>query len=105
MIGPRYYKDPGAKESSARDTEGHGTQIASTAAGRSAIGVSFFGLAPGYARGVVPSARIAMYKVCGAYGYLESTILSGFDDAIADGVDISPFRSSLQVHQITLVIR
>lgn len=28
-----------------------------------------------------------MYKVCSAYGCPESSILSGFDDAIADGVD------------------
>ena len=84
MIGARYYKDM----TSARDTSGHGTHTASTAAGRRVKGVSFFGIAQGYAKGAVPSARIAVYKVCDVNGCSESSILAGFDDAIADGVDI-----------------
>lgn len=49
---------------------------------------SYLGLASGTARGGVPNARIAVYKVCWASGCYSSDILAAFDDAIADGVDI-----------------
>ncbi|KAJ8635484.1 hypothetical protein MRB53_009751 [Persea americana] len=88
VIGARYYKGHGENVTSARDTDGHGTHTASTAAGRRVKGVSFFGIAQGYARGAVPSARIAVYKVCHENLCFDSSILAGFDDAIADGVDI-----------------
>lgn len=51
-------------------------------------GASYFGLAEGAARGGVPNARIAMYKVCWSYGCSSADILAAYDDAIADGVDI-----------------
>ncbi|RWR75991.1 subtilisin-like protein protease SBT4.3 isoform X1 [Cinnamomum micranthum f. kanehirae] len=88
VIGARYYKFPEEDITSARDTDGHGTHTASTAAGRRVKGTSFFGIAQGSARGAVPSARIAVYKVCGEMSCSDSSILAGFDDAIADGVDI-----------------
>lgn len=46
------------------------------------------GLANGTARGGVPSARIAVYKVCWSDGCSDADILAAFDEAIADGVDI-----------------
>lgn len=49
---------------------------------------SLYGFAYGTARGGVPSARIAVYKVCWADGCHGADILAAFDDAIADGVDI-----------------
>lgn len=67
---------------------GHGSHTASTAAGNHAKDVSFYGLAEGTARGGVPSARIAAYKVCEPDGCFSHSILAAFDDAIADGVDI-----------------
>lgn len=67
--------------------DGHGTHTASTAAGSFVKGANFYGLAKGNARGGVPSARIAAYKVC-ASSCEEHSILAAFDDAIADGVDI-----------------
>ncbi|KMT05160.1 hypothetical protein BVRB_7g173080 [Beta vulgaris subsp. vulgaris] len=73
---------------SARDTLGHGTHTASTAAGRIVDHASFYGVAEGSARGAVPSARIAAYKVCGGSSCQESDVLAGFDEAIADGVDL-----------------
>lgn len=49
---------------------------------------SLYGFAYGTARGGVPAARIAVYKVCWSDGCYDSDVLAGFDDAIADGVDI-----------------
>ncbi|KAJ6670662.1 SUBTILISIN-LIKE PROTEASE SBT4.5 [Salix viminalis] len=83
IIGARRYSF-----SSARDDLGHGSHTASTAAGNIVKKASFYGLAQGTARGGVPSARISAYKVCGPASCQSSDILSAFDDAIADGVDI-----------------
>ncbi|KAL4385701.1 hypothetical protein GQ457_15G028770 [Hibiscus cannabinus] len=82
LIGARFYVTD-----SVRDTEGHGSHTASTAAGNHVGNASFYGLAEGTARGGVPSARIAAYKVCSG-GCTADNILAGFDDAIADGVDV-----------------
>ena len=46
------------------------------------------GLGSGTARGGVPSARLAVYKICWSDGCSDADILAAFDDAIADGVDI-----------------
>lgn len=74
---------------SARDEEGHGSHTASTAAGNAVPSASFYGLAQGTARGGVPSARVAAYKVCiKNVGCSDVDVLAAFDDAIADGVDI-----------------
>ncbi|KAF9598279.1 hypothetical protein IFM89_026398, partial [Coptis chinensis] len=92
IIGARFYKGDqdfhSEEERSPRDFEGHGTHTASTAAGREVKNVSYYGFAEGTARGAVPSARIAVYKVCWKKNCLEHDILAAFDDAIADGVDI-----------------
>ncbi|KAJ8478821.1 hypothetical protein OPV22_022548 [Ensete ventricosum] len=40
------------------------------------------------ARGAVPSARLAVYKVCWPAGCASEDLLAAFDHAIADGVDI-----------------
>ncbi|TYI12650.1 hypothetical protein ES332_A08G002600v1 [Gossypium tomentosum] len=82
---------------SARDMEGHGTHTASTAAGNNVVNASFYGLAEGIARGGVPSARIAAYKVCSGILCLSEDILAGFDDAIADGVDLISVSLGLEI--------
>ncbi|CAA3000491.1 cucumisin-like [Olea europaea subsp. europaea] len=73
---------------SPRDSEGHGSHTASTAAGGLVKGVSLQGLGAGTARGGVTSARIAVYKICWSHGCSDADILAAFDDAISDGVDI-----------------
>ncbi|KAF8010018.1 hypothetical protein BT93_J0866 [Corymbia citriodora subsp. variegata] len=92
IVGAKYYRQnttyfPGDL-ASPRDTEGHGSHTSSTAAGGLVSGTSLFGLGSGTARGGVPSARIAVYKVCWSDGCFDADMLAAFDDAIADGVDI-----------------
>ncbi|KAK9734763.1 hypothetical protein RND81_04G161800 [Saponaria officinalis] len=84
IIGARTYTSGGT----ARDEVGHGSHTASTAAGRIVDNTSLFGVANGTARGGVPSARIAVYKVCDSDGCTDFDVLHAFDDAIADGVDL-----------------
>ncbi|OAY38517.1 cucumisin [Manihot esculenta] len=92
VIGARYYHTQrkfGPEEiPSPRDSEGHGSHTASTAAGDIVSKASLLGLGSGTARGGVPSARIAVYKICWSDGCSDADILAAFDDAIADGVDI-----------------
>ncbi|XP_007221063.2 cucumisin [Prunus persica] len=92
IIGARYYRisEPFVKGEikSPRDSEGHGTHTASTAAGNLVSKASLFGLGLGTARGGVPAARIAVYKACWSTGCSFADTLAAFDDAIADGVDI-----------------
>ncbi|KAJ9684408.1 hypothetical protein PVL29_016726 [Vitis rotundifolia] len=92
IIGARYYRSVGSvpegEFESARDDSGHGTHTASTAAGGIVDDASLLGVASGTARGGVPSARIAVYKICWSDGCSNADILAAFDDAIADGVDV-----------------
>ncbi|XP_064962759.1 CO(2)-response secreted protease-like [Musa acuminata AAA Group] len=97
LIGARYYSSDDddmatpttwLSGDSPRDASGHGTHTASTAAGSSVMDASYYGLARGIAKGGSTSSRIAMYRVCFEDGCPGSAILAGFDDAIADGVDL-----------------
>jgi subtilisin family serine protease len=71
LIGARYFVD-GAQATgpidsgeliSARDTDGHGTHTATTAAGNR-VNASIFGTLLGQVEGIAPRARIAAYKAC-----------------------------------------
>ncbi|GMN30702.1 hypothetical protein TIFTF001_002927 [Ficus carica] len=102
LIGARaflrgYYMNSGLDKSqmnvsvetaSPRDTDGHGTHVASTAAGVAVPNASLFGYAKGTAIGIAPKARIAAYKVCTADGCQQSDMLAGIDQAVYDGVHI-----------------
>ncbi|CAN6838288.1 unnamed protein product [Brassica oleracea] len=89
VIGARYYhlKRPNYNDTAA-DYDGHGTHITSTIAGVAVSNANLFGIANGTARGGVPSARIATYKVCWEEGCSDMDMLAAFDEAISDGVDM-----------------
>ncbi|KAL6842836.1 hypothetical protein ACP4OV_027149 [Aristida adscensionis] len=95
IIGARWYaKDAAAADlksecMSARDTLGHGTHTASTAAGGPVRNASYGGqLAGGVARGGASRARVAVYKACWSGRCTDAGVLAAVDDAISDGVDV-----------------
>ncbi|OVA02606.1 Peptidase S8/S53 domain [Macleaya cordata] len=98
LVGARYFPDGytatagGINDTtefrSPRDSDGHGTHTASTAAGRHVRQASMLGFAEGVAVGIAPKARIAVYKVCWERGCFDSDILAAFDKAVEDGVDV-----------------
>jgi hypothetical protein len=73
---------------SARDEAGHGTLVASIAAGNASVDASILGNGLGAMSGVAPRAQLAVYKVCGRQGCYDSDILAAVEQAIDDGVDI-----------------
>ncbi|KAL3499446.1 hypothetical protein ACH5RR_038539 [Cinchona calisaya] len=78
----------GGKPGPPIDEEGHGTHIASIAAGNFVENANVFGNANGTAVGMAPLAHLASYKVCASDGCAESDILAGMDAAVQDGVDV-----------------
>ncbi|XVF22652.1 hypothetical protein REPUB_Repub12eG0189900 [Reevesia pubescens] len=93
IVGAKYFKLDGNPDPadilSPIDVDGHGTHTSSTLAGNLVSNASLYGLGKGTARGAVPSARIAMYKVCWtSSGCADMDILAAIDDATSDGVDV-----------------
>ncbi|XVE73959.1 hypothetical protein DITRI_Ditri11bG0160200 [Diplodiscus trichospermus] len=72
---------------SARDSNGHGTHTASTAAGSLVENASLFGLANGSAAGLRYTSRIAVYKACWSSCTIPD-VLAAIEKAILDGVDV-----------------
>ncbi|WP_409235572.1 S8 family serine peptidase [Streptomyces sp. PA5.6] len=103
VIGARYFGDgwfdavPESNRAgyvSPRDSQGHGTHTASTAAGNANVPAKADGEDLGTVSGVAPAATIAVYKALWqskdgqADGGLTSGIVAAIDQAVADGVDV-----------------
>ncbi|XP_077231150.1 subtilisin-like protease SBT1.7 isoform X2 [Tasmannia lanceolata] len=101
LIGARFFyagaeslagpidEEAGEYSRSPRDASGHGTPVASIAAGAAVANANLFGFAVGTARGMASKARIAMYKACWAgHGCADSDILAAIEKAIEDGVHV-----------------
>ncbi|MFB2600003.1 S8 family serine peptidase [Herbiconiux sp. P17] len=79
---------------SPRDGSGHGSHTSSTAAGDADVAASVAGRDLGLISGVVPGAKVAMYKACWTGptpfddGCQTGDLLAAIDAAVADGVDV-----------------
>lgn len=79
---------------SPRDDSGHGTQMASIAAGNSGVSVEVPGLSRKSYGGIAPQARIAVYKACWTApdpdddGCATADLVTAIDRATRDGVDV-----------------
>ncbi len=105
LIGARWFADGFLAASemvdgeflSARDSDGHGTHTASTAAGNSNVTASLAGTPLTKISGIAPRARLAIYKACWqAPGAPSSSCFfsdsaAAADAAVADGVDVINF--------------
>ena len=111
LIGARYFLDgflageafdtlavPGEFESP-RDSDGHGTHTATTAAGRETV-ASLFGKPLTKVSGMAPQAHLAIYKACWTAinpdftGCYDSDTAAAIDTAVADGVDVISYSIS-----------
>ncbi len=79
---------------SARDSVGHGSHVASVAAGERDVRVSIDEQPFGRASGVAPAARLAVYKACWTApdpsddGCTTADTVAAVDRAVSDGVDV-----------------
>ncbi|MGH3362718.1 MAG: S8 family serine peptidase [Nocardioides sp.] len=79
---------------SARDDHGHGTQIASIAAGNAGVSVEVPGQRLGTYAGTAPQARLAVYKACWTApdpeddGCATADLVTAIDQASRDRVDV-----------------
>lgn len=80
-------------ECSARDSDGHGTHTATTAAGNYVEEAPILGIDRGPASGIAPGASVIAYRVC-LEGCIQSDSMAAVGQAILDGVDVINFSIS-----------
>ncbi|MDQ7908509.1 S8 family serine peptidase [Phytohabitans sp. ZYX-F-186] len=79
---------------SARDSGGHGTHTASTAAGNVLGSAPVFGVERGPIQGMAPGAWISVYKGLGEQGGYDSDLAAAIGQAVLDGVDVINYSIS-----------
>jgi subtilisin family serine protease len=109
VIGARYFSSTYESQTppeqrrdllSPRDSAGHGTHVASTAAGNAGVSASVGGRSFGEISGVAPAAKLAIYKVAftsatdDAPAIYTGDALAAIDAAISDGVDVINYSVS-----------
>ncbi|MCD0442282.1 S8 family serine peptidase [Glycomyces sp. A-F 0318] len=93
LIGARWFDARGVSAdgyASPRDSDGHGTHTATTAAGNYKTKVVVDGEKIGTFSGLAPAARLAAYKVCWG-GCSGLDLVAGIEAAVNDGVDVINF--------------
>nr|KYP58271.1 Subtilisin-like protease [Cajanus cajan] len=70
------------------DADGHGSHVASIAAGNADVPVVVNGFLYGQASGIAPRARIAVYKAVYPSGGTLADVIAAIDHAVLDGVNI-----------------
>lgn len=102
LIGARFYNTSfnaattmaASEINSPRDSDGHGSHTASTAAGNVVANAIFHGTDAGTASGMAPRARIAVYKACwdavvaADTGCYPGDTMAAIEAAVEDGVDV-----------------
>ena len=79
---------------SVRDSEGHGTHTASTAAGDCVSSAILYGAERGPVCGIAPGAHVIEYRVCLSQGCFGSDTMAAAEQAIADGANVISYSIS-----------
>ncbi|MET0812042.1 MAG: S8 family serine peptidase, partial [Microbacterium sp.] len=79
---------------SARDSDGHGTHTATTAAGSYVETTPIYGVDRGAISGVAPGASIIAYRALGPAGGYEGDLVAAIQQAVIDGVDVINYSIS-----------
>ncbi|AYF99137.1 S8 family serine peptidase [Protaetiibacter intestinalis] len=79
---------------SARDSDGHGTHTATTAAGDYVSSAPIFGVDRGPVSGIAPGASVIAYRALGPLGGYTSDLLAAVQQAIVDKVDVINYSVS-----------
>ncbi|MFC4787060.1 S8 family serine peptidase [Nocardioides sp. MAHUQ-72] len=101
LVGARWFVDGFGSDRvrtssslSARDDDGHGSEMASIAAGNAGVSVLVHGQRLGGYGGMAPQSRLAVYKACWTApdpaddGCATADLVTAIDQATRDGVDV-----------------